>query len=59
MSRLLVSFHAPGSPRDQVVYFRMGAGDEKLLADMLQERARVSFSRRKKNIEERIFIFIL
>ncbi|WP_455673385.1 hypothetical protein [Phocaeicola sp.] len=39
MSRLLVSFHAPGSPRDQVVYFRMGAGDEKALGNMLQDRA--------------------
>lgn len=59
MSRLLVSFHAPGSPRDQVVYFRMGAGDEKLLADMLQERAPGEFQPKKENIEERIFIFIL
>lgn len=37
MSRLLVSFHHPGTSRDQVVYFRMGMEDEQLLADMLQE----------------------
>ena len=48
MSRLLVSFHAPGSPRDQVVYFRMGAGDEKLLANMLQERAPGDFQPKKE-----------
>lgn len=37
MNRLMVSFHAPYGPRDQVVYFQMGAADETLLADMLRE----------------------
>lgn len=37
MSRLVVSFHYPGTSRDQVVYFQMGMADEQLLSDMLQE----------------------
>lgn len=37
MNRLLVSFHRPGTSRDQVVYFRMGMEDEQFLSDMLQE----------------------
>lgn len=37
MSRLLVSFHRPGTSMDQVVYFRMGMTDEQLLSDILQE----------------------
>lgn len=37
MNRLLVSFHAPCGPRDQVIYFQTGTADETLLADMLQE----------------------
>lgn len=37
MSRLVVSFHNPGTVRDQVVYFRMGMADDQLLSDMLQE----------------------
>lgn len=48
MSRVVVSFHAPGSPRDQVVYFRMGAGDEKTLGDMLLESAPGDFSPKKE-----------
>lgn len=60
MSRLLVSFHAPGSPRDQVVYFRMGAGDEKLLADMLQERAPGEFQPKKEKYRgKNIYIYPL
>lgn len=37
MNRLLVSFHAPYTPRDQVVYFQAGTGDESLFVDMLRE----------------------
>ena len=37
MSRLLVSFHSPGTFRDQVVYFHLGMADEHVLSDMLQE----------------------
>ena len=37
MSRLVVSFHNPGTVRDQVVYFRMGMTDDQMLFDMLQE----------------------
>lgn len=37
MSRLLVSFHHPGSSMDQVVYFHIGMADEHLISDMLQE----------------------
>lgn len=37
MNRLLVSFHAPFTPRDQVVYFQAGADDESLFVDMLRE----------------------
>ena len=60
MSRLLVSFHAPGSPRDQVVYFRMGAGDEKLLANMLQERAPGDFQPKKEKYRGKaIYIYPL
>lgn len=60
MSRLLVSFHAPGTPRDQVVYFRMGAGDEKLFADMLQERAPGKFQPKKEKYRgKNIYIYPL
>lgn len=48
MSRLLVSFHAPGSPRDQVVYFRMGSGEEKILGNMLQDSALGDFQPKKE-----------
>lgn len=37
MNRLLVSFHAPCGPHDQVIYFQTGTADETLLDDMLQE----------------------
>jgi len=37
MNQLVVSFHQPISPRNQVVYFRLGMADEQLLSDMLQE----------------------
>ena len=43
MSRVLVSFHAPATPRDQVVYFGLGTADERMLADMLQEYAPSDF----------------
>lgn len=60
MSRVLVSFHAPGSPRDQVVYFRMGAGDEKTLGDMLLERAPGDFSPKKEKYRGKdIYIYPL
>lgn len=44
MSRLMVSFHHPGTSRDQVVYFRMGMADERMLSDMLQEYVPGNFS---------------
>ena len=37
MSRLLVSFHHPGTFLDQVVYFHIDVADEQLISDMLQE----------------------
>ena len=37
MNRLLVSFHAPYTQRDQVVYFHAGMGGESLFVDMLRE----------------------
>ena len=37
MNQLVVSFHQPVTPRNQVVYFRLGMADEQLLSDMLQE----------------------
>ncbi len=37
MSRLMVSFHQPGTVRDQVIYFQMGASDEQMLEEVLQE----------------------
>ena len=37
MNRLLVSFHAPYTQLDQVVYFQTGAEGESLFVDMLQE----------------------
>ena len=48
MSRVVVSFHSPGTPRDQVVYFRMGADDKETLGDMLLERTPGSFSPKKE-----------
>ena len=37
MNQLVVSFHQPITPHNQVVYFRLGMADEQLLSDMLQE----------------------
>ena len=37
MNQLVVSFHQPVTPRNQVVYFRLGMADEQFLSDMLQE----------------------
>lgn len=48
MSRMVVSFHSPGTPRDQVVYFRMGADDEKTLGDMLMQRTSGNFPPKKE-----------
>ena len=41
MSRVVVSFHSPGTPRDQVVYFRMGADDKETLGDKMCIRDRL------------------
>lgn len=60
MSSLLVSFHAPGSPRDQVVYFRVGAGEEKILGNMLQECALGDFQPKKEKYRGKsIYIYPL
>ena len=48
MSRMVVSFHAPGSPRDQVVYFRMGDSDEGTVDDMLLQYAPKGFAPKKE-----------
>lgn len=48
MSRVVVSFHSPGTPRDQVVYFRMGADDKETLGDMLLERTPGNFLPKKE-----------
>lgn len=37
MNQLVVSFHQPVTPRNQVVYLRLGMADEQLLSDMLRE----------------------
>ena len=37
MNQLVVSFHQPVTPHNQVVYLRLGMADEQLLSDMLQE----------------------
>ena len=60
MSRVVVSFHSPGTPRDQVVYFRMGADDKETLGDMLMERAPGNFSPKKEKYRgKHIFIYPL
>ena len=43
MNHLMVSFHQPGTNRDQVVYFRTGESDIQLFEDMIQEYAPVNF----------------
>lgn len=43
MNHLMVSFHAQGSVRDQVLYFRMGGSDQQMLEDMLKEYAPSNF----------------
>ena len=37
MNQLVVSFHQPVTPHNQVVYLRLGMADEQVLSDMLQE----------------------
>ncbi len=39
MNSMLVSFHAPGTMRDQVVYYRLGEGDEQVFDEILRGRA--------------------
>lgn len=39
MNHLLVSFHASGTPRDQVIYFHMHSADKNLLTDLFAEYA--------------------
>jgi hypothetical protein len=53
MSRMLVSFHAPGTPRDQVVYFRTGIGEDKILVEMLQDRLKSNFRPKKEKYRGR------
>lgn len=48
MSHMMVSFHQPGNPRDQVVYFRMDTDDEHLLSDVLREFMPVDFLPREE-----------
>lgn len=43
MSRMVVSFHAPATPRDQVVYFGLSNADKQMLEDMLQDYAPTDF----------------
>ena len=43
MSRVVVSMHAPATPRDQVVYLGLGSADKQMLEDMLQEYAPSDF----------------
>lgn len=58
MSRVVVSFHVPGTPRDQVVYFRVSDGDKKMIADMLQDQSPKDFQPKKeKHNGEDIYIY--
>lgn len=60
MSRVVVSFHAPGSPRDQVVYFRMGDNDEETVDDMLLQHAPKGFSPKKEKYKgKNIYVYPL
>lgn len=43
MNRLLVSFHAPYTQLDQVVYFQAGAEGESMFVDMIQEYMMTDF----------------
>jgi hypothetical protein len=53
MSRLLVSFHEPCNPRDQVVYFRTGIGEDQILVDMLKDRLKSDFRPKKEKYRGR------
>lgn len=37
MNKMLISFHAPGSDRDQVFYCRLGAGDYEFVEDFIRK----------------------
>lgn len=56
MSRMAVSFHAPFTPHDQVVYFGMGAADEKLLEAMLQDYAPTNFLPKEEMYREKSIV---
>lgn len=43
MNRMMISFHSPYSPRDQVAYFQMSMADEDALVDLLGEFAPGNF----------------
>lgn len=49
LNRLLVSFHQPGTPRDQVVYFRVEMADGQMLSDILQEYMPSNFLPKEEN----------
>ena len=60
MNRLLVSFHAPGTPRDQVIYFQINPADESLLTDMFAEYAPNDFLPKEEDYRgKRIVIYPL
>lgn len=60
MNHLMVSFHASGSVRDQVLYFRMGGSDQQMLEDMLKEYAPANFLPKEEKFRGKtIFVYPL
>ncbi len=43
MNQMLVSFHQPGTLRDQVLYCKLGQGDEKLIENIIKKNSSQTF----------------
>lgn len=54
MNHFLVSFHEPVTPRNQVIYFRMGSADEQMLSDILRNYAAGHFLPKKETYRGKI-----
>lgn len=60
LSRLMVSFHEPGTAFDQIVYFHMGMAEERILTDMLQDYLPTNFiPKEEKYRGKSIFVYPL
>ena len=60
MSNVLISFHNPGLPEDQVLYGHLGNGDRNLMEDILRELSSTGYTPKEVSYKgEKIIIYPL